>query len=43
MLSLLSVPVLIMEPLSMLQRMAEIMEYTELLDQADKEPDPMEQ
>ncbi|WIA39040.1 hypothetical protein OEZ86_005186 [Tetradesmus obliquus] len=34
--SLMSVPLFIMEPFSMLQKMAEIMEYTQLLDQADK-------
>lgn len=33
--SLLSVPVWIMEPVTILQKMAEIMEYTELLDKAD--------
>jgi hypothetical protein len=40
--SLLSVPVWIMEPVSMLQKMAEIMEYTQLLDQADLAEDPDE-
>mmetsp|Transcript_11385 Transcript_11385/g.19976 ORF Transcript_11385/g.19976 Transcript_11385/m.19976 type:complete len:456 (-) Transcript_11385:826-2193(-) len=34
--SLLSVPVWIMEPFTILQKAAEIMEYTELLDTADK-------
>lgn len=34
--SLISVPVWIMEPLTVLQRMGEIMEYTELLDQANQ-------
>ena len=33
--SLLSVPVWIMEPFTILQKAAEIMEYTHLLDQAD--------
>lgn len=33
--SLVTVPVWIMEPFSVVQRMAEIMEYTELLDRAD--------
>lgn len=40
--SLLSVPVFIMEPMSMLQKMAEIMECAELLDQAAKAEDPVE-
>lgn len=40
--SLLSVPLFIMEPLSMLQKMAEIMEYTELLDAANRAADPHE-
>lgn len=38
--SLLSVPVWIMEPFTILQKAAEIMEYTDLLDAADKEQDP---
>ena len=33
--SMLSVPVFIMEPFTILQKMGEMMEYTELLDQAD--------
>eukprot|EP00882_Tetradesmus_deserticola_P025551 GHRQ01028074.1.p1 GENE.GHRQ01028074.1~~GHRQ01028074.1.p1 ORF type:complete len:223 (+),score=112.27 GHRQ01028074.1:227-895(+) len=37
--SLMSVPLFIMEPFSMLQKMAEIMEYTQLLDEADKSDD----
>ena len=40
--SLLSVPVWIMEPFTILQKAAEIMEYTELLDKADKCEDPYE-
>lgn len=40
--SLLSVPVFIMEPFTILQKAAEIMEYTELLDSADKCTDPHE-
>lgn len=40
--SLLSVPVWIMEPFSILQKAAEIMEYTELLDTANKCTDPLE-
>lgn len=40
--SLMSVPLFIMEPFSMLQKMAEIMEYTELLDEADKSEDQYE-
>lgn len=40
--SLLSVPLFIMEPLTMLQKMAEIMEYTQLLDAADASDDPYE-
>lgn len=40
--NLMSVPLFIMEPFSMLQKMAEIMEYTELLDQADAAEDPYE-
>lgn len=38
--SLMSVPLFIMEPFSMLQKMAEIMEYTQLLDVANAEEDP---
>jgi len=40
--SLMSVPLFIMEPFSMLQKMAEIMEYTQLLDQANAAEDPYE-
>ncbi len=40
--SLLSVPVWIMEPVTILQKAAEIMEYTELLDKANACSDPME-
>lgn len=40
--SLMSVPLFIMEPFSMLQKMAEITEYTSLLDQADAAEDPYE-
>uniref|UniRef100_A0A7S0RQA2 Oxysterol-binding protein n=1 Tax=Chlamydomonas leiostraca TaxID=1034604 RepID=A0A7S0RQA2_9CHLO len=40
--SLLSVPVWIMEPFTILQKAAEIMEYTELLDKADQCSDPHE-
>lgn len=40
--SLLSVPVFIMEPFTILQKAAEIMEYTDLLDQADQAEDPHE-
>eukprot|EP00882_Tetradesmus_deserticola_P007827 GHRQ01008239.1.p1 GENE.GHRQ01008239.1~~GHRQ01008239.1.p1 ORF type:complete len:474 (+),score=250.32 GHRQ01008239.1:231-1652(+) len=40
--SLMSVPLFIMEPFSMLQKMAEIMEYTQLLDDADKSDDRFE-
>jgi hypothetical protein len=40
--SLMSVPLFIMEPFSMLQKMAEIMEYTQLLDDADKTDDQFE-
>lgn len=40
--SLLSVPVWIMEPFTILQKAAEIMEYTELLDKADQCTDPHE-
>lgn len=38
--SLLSVPVWIMEPFTILQKAAEIMEYTDLLDSADSTADP---
>jgi hypothetical protein len=41
-LSLLAVPVFIMEPLSILQKMAEVLEYAELLDAADRADDPVE-
>lgn len=37
--SLLSVPVWIMEPFTILQKATEIMEYTELLDTADQTED----
>lgn len=40
--SLLSLPVWIMEPFTILQKAAEIMEYTELLDTADQCDDPYE-
>ncbi|KAF5831000.1 hypothetical protein DUNSADRAFT_13756 [Dunaliella salina] len=40
--SLLSLPVWIMEPFTILQKAAEIMEYTELLDKADQCDDPFE-
>ena len=40
--SLLSVPVWIMEPCTILQKAAEIMEYTELLDKANACEDPHE-
>ena len=40
--SLLSLPVWIMEPFTILQKAAEIKEYTELLDTADKCEDPYE-
>lgn len=39
--SLMSVPVWIMEPFTILQKMAEIMEYTEILDAADASDDPL--
>lgn len=39
---LMSVPLFICEPFSMLQKMAEIMEYTHLLDAADAAEDPYE-
>lgn len=38
--SMVTLPVLIFEPMSMLQRMAELMEYTYLLDLADECEDP---
>nr|DAD26447.1 TPA_asm: hypothetical protein HUJ06_027915 [Nelumbo nucifera] len=38
--SMVSLPVLIFEPMTMLQRMAELMEYSYLLDQADGCEDP---
>jgi hypothetical protein len=38
--SLLSVPVWIMEPYTILQKAAEIMEYTEILDTADQTAEP---
>ncbi|KAL8531462.1 hypothetical protein ACS0TY_008164 [Phlomoides rotata] len=38
--SMVTLPVLIFEPMTMLQKMAEIMEYSYLLDQADKCEDP---
>jgi hypothetical protein len=41
-LSLFSVPVFICEPTTMHQKMAEIMEYVELLDRADGAKDPLE-
>jgi hypothetical protein len=41
-LSLLSVPVFIMEPTSMLQKMAEMMEYAGLLDAAAAAQNPVE-
>jgi hypothetical protein len=41
-LSLLSVPVFIMEPMSMLQKMGDVLEYAELLDAADAAADPLE-
>ena len=40
--SLVSLPLFIMEPYTMLQKVAEIMEYTELLDQAANTEDPYE-
>jgi hypothetical protein len=40
-LSLLAVPVFIMEPLTMLQKMSEVLEYTEFLDAADAAEDPV--
>jgi hypothetical protein len=41
-LSLLSVPVFIMEPVTMLQKMSEVLEYSELLDAAAAAEDPVE-
>lgn len=41
-LSLLSVPVFIMEPVTMLQKMSEVLEYVELLDMAAAADDPVE-
>ncbi|XP_061354238.1 oxysterol-binding protein-related protein 3A-like [Gastrolobium bilobum] len=38
--SMVTLPVIIFEPMTMLQRMAEIMEYTYLLDMADETEDP---
>ncbi|KAJ4764074.1 Oxysterol-binding family protein [Rhynchospora pubera] len=38
--SLVTLPVIIFEPMSMLQRMAEILEYSELLNKADECDDP---
>ncbi|KAK4408804.1 Oxysterol-binding protein-related protein 3C [Sesamum angolense] len=38
--SMVTLPVLIFEPMTMLQKMAELMEYSYLLDQADKCEDP---
>ncbi|GFP82319.1 oxysterol-binding protein-related protein 3a [Phtheirospermum japonicum] len=38
--SMVTLPVLIFEPMTMLQKMAELMEYAHLLDQADKCEDP---
>ncbi|KAL1558689.1 Oxysterol-binding protein-related protein 3C [Salvia divinorum] len=38
--SMVTLPVLIFEPMTMLQKMAELMEYSYLLDQADKCDDP---
>lgn len=40
--SLITVPVWIMEPFTILQKIAEIMEYTDLLDVADQLQDPHE-
>ena len=40
--SLVTLPVWIMEPYTMLQKVAEIMEYTELLDRAAATEDPHE-
>ncbi|BAT84467.1 hypothetical protein LR48_Vigan03g140100 [Vigna angularis] len=38
--SMVTLPVIIFEPMTMLQRMAELMEYSYLLDMADKTEDP---
>uniref|UniRef100_A0A7N0UJU2 Oxysterol-binding protein n=1 Tax=Kalanchoe fedtschenkoi TaxID=63787 RepID=A0A7N0UJU2_KALFE len=38
--SLVTLPVVIFEPMTMLQKMAELMEYSYLLDQADESQDP---
>uniref|UniRef100_A0A804NXN1 Uncharacterized protein n=1 Tax=Zea mays TaxID=4577 RepID=A0A804NXN1_MAIZE len=38
--SLVTLPVIIFEPMTMLQKMAELMEYCELLDKADECEDP---
>lgn len=38
--SLVTLPVIIFEPMTMLQKMAELMEYSHLLDQADQSEDP---
>ncbi|KAK2382387.1 oxysterol-binding protein-related protein 3C [Trifolium repens] len=38
--SLVTLPVIIFEPMTMLQKMAELMEYSHLLDQADESEDP---
>ncbi|KAL6979164.1 Oxysterol-binding protein-related protein 3C, partial [Sarracenia purpurea var. burkii] len=38
--SMVTLPVLIFEPMTMLQKMAELMEYSYLLDQADECEDP---
>ena len=40
--SIVSLPLFIMEPYTMLQKVAEIMEYTELLDRAANTEDPYE-
>ena len=40
--SLVTLPVWIMEPYTMLQKVAEIMEYTDLLDKAATTPDEYE-
>ncbi|KAG2295025.1 hypothetical protein Bca52824_041694, partial [Brassica carinata] len=38
--SMVTLPVIIFEPMTMLQKMAELMEYSHLLDMADKTDDP---
>ncbi|CAK8576069.1 unnamed protein product [Lathyrus sativus] len=38
--SLVTLPVIIFEPMTMIQKMAELMEYSHLLDEADKSEDP---